>query len=701
MVEGLCMNLYEAIAAVGYAPPETIVWDAKIHRFATDPDRAHSKDGWYIAHDDAKGKAAAFGSWRDDSQHTWSNGTGREFTQAERQAMDRAQAKAKKDVQIGREQTALRAQRLYEQATAQVDHHAYLARKGIACPEGVRAVQGLPARAFGFDGDWTVNGLLVPMRDRKGDIRSLQLIPADASYKKLFLPGGQTAAAFHHLGEIDGAGSILIAEGLATAQSLREATGLPSVVAFSAGNLTPVAEAIRGRNATAEIVLCGDDDEAGRRNSEKAANACNGRIVYPGGGVNDFNDLHAAKGLDAVRVAVLGKEEEENEDWRAELVTKHKTDGVQTTPCLVHNLILIFHHSKEFSGRIRLNEFTNTNEIDGKEISDGAFARLKAQLENGWMKGEKVISGDIKEAIDGLDDRCSYHPVRDYLSGQRWDGISRIEEFFPDYLETPNDPYHRGVGKAFFISAAGRIFNPGMKADLMAIVEGSQGKMKSTMWATLGGEWYADITDDINNKDFQAGLQGVWIADLGELDHFGKADSSRVKAIVTICKDRLRRPYAKFHQTISRQTILVGSSNRTDWLNDPTGGRRFLPVSCVADKINIPSIAAARDQLWAEAAHRFKSGEQGWWDVPDAAEHQAARYSSDPWQEPIERWLLGRTETTSFEILSECIRIELGKQTKSDWTRVGNVMVQQEDWERKRARFERGQKPQWRYVRRV
>ena len=78
------MTLIDAIADQGYYAPEAIIWDGVLHRFATDADKPHSKDGWYVAHDDARGKAAAFGSWRNGGvSHTWSNGTGRTFTPAE------------------------------------------------------------------------------------------------------------------------------------------------------------------------------------------------------------------------------------------------------------------------------------------------------------------------------------------------------------------------------------------------------------------------------------------------------------------------------------------------------------------------------------------------------------------------------------------------------------------------------------------
>lgn len=383
-------------------------------------------------------------------------------------------------------------------------------------------------------------------------------------------------------------------------------------------------------------------------------------------------------------------------DWRQGLIVKHRRDGSVMVPCRVHNLMLILRCAPDFAGRIRYNEFLQVTEVDGQPMVDGDLARLKARIERTWMPDEKVTTTDLLEAVRGMEHENSYHPVRDYLLGLEWDGIPRIEAFFPDHLDTPNDPYHQGVARAFFLSAVGRIFTPGLKVDVMVILEGAQGKMKSSMWETLGGDWYADITDDINNKDFQSGLQGTWIADLGELDQFGKADSSRIKSIITIRHDRLRRPYARFHQTLSRQTVLVGSSNRSDWLNDPTGGRRFLPVSCLTQRIDIGLIARARDQLWAEATQRYRAGEAGWWDVPDAQQQQMSRFNEDPWHDPIKMWLGDRQETSTSEVLEFCLKVELARQTRSDQIRVGNVMLVL-GWYRRRVRD--GKTLAWQYFR--
>ena len=117
--------------------------------------------------------------------------------------------------------------------------------------------------------------VVVPLRDVAGKIWSLQFI--DAAGNKRFLTGGAKRGHFHFMpaaagAEFDEVGlgvlpaqpisMIGIAEGFSTASSVFEAlsTEVPTAVAFDAGNLLPVAQALRERYPKAALVVFADDD---------------------------------------------------------------------------------------------------------------------------------------------------------------------------------------------------------------------------------------------------------------------------------------------------------------------------------------------------------------------------------------------------------------------------------------------------------
>lgn len=182
---------------------------------------------------------------------------------------------------------------------------AYLTRKGVE-GHGVR---------YSADG-W----LLVPLRDAQGKLWNVQRIapvkPDNGGPDKLFLKGGRKSGLWHQMGPLSHADVVLLAEGYATGASLLEATGRPVAVAFDAGNLLHVANALRQQWPGVGVVVCGDDDAAtgqrtgrnpGREKAQAAARAVHGGIVLPQGlpdGASDFNDLHQAHGLDTVREQV-------------------------------------------------------------------------------------------------------------------------------------------------------------------------------------------------------------------------------------------------------------------------------------------------------------------------------------------------------------------------------------------------------------
>lgn len=163
---------------------------------------------------------------------------------------------------------------------------------------------------------------------------------------KLFLKGGRKSGLWHMLGSTEGAETVLLAEGYATAASLRQATGLPVAVGFDAGNLLHVAKALHAQLPTALLVVCGDDDAAtaqrvgrntGRAKAEAAANAVGGVTVFPAElpeGGSDFNDMHKAHGLQAVKDCVLAAIEAHQQALvkRAEAAEKLATEDPDNAP---------------------------------------------------------------------------------------------------------------------------------------------------------------------------------------------------------------------------------------------------------------------------------------------------------------------------------------------------------------------------------
>lgn len=681
-------TLIEAIAQHGYATPRQIVADGNLHRFATDPNKRHSKDGWYVAYDDSKGKAGCFGSWRDGNSITWSNGTGRQLTDEEKRDIEAKRKAGLEQARKDREEASGRAKRLYAQAS-ETGQSGYLTKKGIQCPAGVRFIDKMEAAAFGYASTKTISGLIVPVYGPNGDISTLQIIEDDGN--KLFLKNGATGGGWFGIGEdFTTAHCVVIAEGLATAQSIYESSGLSVLSAFNAGNLPKVAAMVRSKNATASIILAVDGDQAGRDHSEKAARLVNGRTIEAPEGM-DWNDVHAAEGMEAVRKAFIT--EEISTLWKSDLIIKTKSNGDETIPCRAHNLILILRNDPQYKGRIRLNELTNQLNIDGKDADDAAVVRIKASLEKNYIQ-EKVPTSDVSDAMGVIGAENAFHPVREYLNSLKWDRFNRIKTALTDYFGVAPSPYAEAVARSFFVSAVARIFKPGCQVDTMVVFEGAQGGYKSTALQTLfSSEFHSEVIANIQDKDFYQNLRGKWCMEFGELTPFRKADASHLKQIITARYDNYRASYARFNRDYPRQNIFAGTTNENNYLIDPTGARRFLPVVC--GSIDIAALKTDRNLLWAEAVHLFNSGAD-WWNIPNAEQEQEDRYQADSWEEVISQWLVGKNTVSINDILVGALEMPIGRHTKADQTRVGAIMTRFK-WKKNRDTV--GGQRIWRYHR--
>lgn len=286
----------EAIASAALTPPDVIEADGTLHRFASDGRRGDDS-GYYLLHLDGL-PAGMFGCWRSGIKHTWHAKSDRTFTADERRAhrerIDAMRRQRQADEAERQRKAAEWAGRLLHDSTPAPDGHPYLARKGIHS-------HGLHASG---------ETLLVPMYIG-GELVGVQMIEADGT--KRFAPGGRVKSAYYPIGKPDKL--LCIVEGYATGASVHEATGHAVAVAFSAGNLRAVAEALRAKFPEARIVVCADNDKSGtgQRAAFEAARAVGGLVAIPTTEGRDWNDVHKAEGLDAVRSGIEAAREPDGE----------------------------------------------------------------------------------------------------------------------------------------------------------------------------------------------------------------------------------------------------------------------------------------------------------------------------------------------------------------------------------------------------
>ncbi|HCN2441090.1 TPA: toprim domain-containing protein, partial [Escherichia coli] len=145
--------------------------------------------------------------------------------------------------------------------------------------------------------------LLLALVDKSGAVTAAQTITSHG--EKRLLTGSAKRGAYHAINAPETTQSILIAEGLATALSahLIRPEAL-TVAAIDAGNLLYVAQVLRDKFPSAQIIIAADNDHSeGRQNTgriaaEKAALSVSGWVALPPTDHKaDWNDYHQKHGI--------------------------------------------------------------------------------------------------------------------------------------------------------------------------------------------------------------------------------------------------------------------------------------------------------------------------------------------------------------------------------------------------------------------
>jgi putative DNA primase/helicase len=197
------------------------------------------------------------------------------------------------------------------------------------------------------------------------------------------------------------------------------------------------------------------------------------------------------------------------------------------------------------------------------------------------------------------------------------------------------------VSRVFLLSLVARGLVPGTKVDTCPVFYGRQGIGKSSALRVLvGNACFSDSPLPIGDKDGMQNLRGTWLWEFSENASIGRKERNAVKAFLSSLEDCFRPSYGRHKVTVPRQTCFAATTNDTEFLNDPTGERRYLPVT--ARQVDLGAIERDREHLLGEAAHRLAEGEQHW---PTAEEDRAlaprreqAR-QIDPWEEKLTPWL--------------------------------------------------------------
>lgn len=681
-------------------------------------DKPKTRNGWYVLFVDGV-PSGAFGCFKRGIKSSWCIGTGGKPATPEEMRESQARLEAAQKARDAAErkrqgEAAATANLLLQGAERAGDDHPYLERKGV--------------RAHGlFVGRWTKtddegltwlnvpNALLVPIADIKGRIINLQAIFPSKHPKldrdKDFLKGGKKRGGFHMIGTVKQGQAVIIAEGYATGATIHEATGWCVAVAFDAGNLRAVAEALAELMPGHPFVIAADNDrwtvpENGIANpgvhyATDAGRVINCRVVVPqfkslDGEPTDFNDLAAREGMGEVIRQIIpalpvAANDNTSGDEGGELIVNvdrfnlPDQGGKGAVLPTTNNLREI---CRRLGVIIRYNAITKSEEIliphSRYSVDNNARATLN------WLRNECVLFRMATESLRGnillMAEENHFNPVVTWVTSRNWDGVDRLRAMYDTV--TPADPgkawLRDALMKRWFVTAIAGAFNPdGVAAQGALVLQGPQniGKTKWLMSLVPRHLRLAKEGVTLNPGDRDSVKQAVqfWLVELGELDAtFRKSDIAQLKSFITKESDIFRKAYAEDDNHFARRTVFFGSVNPKHFLHDPTGNRRFWTIEA-SDVDHQHGIDM--QQVWAQVHEQlYMKGEQIW--LTDE-ENEALSKSNEEFQviDPVEERLQTRLEwgaepdywawRTATDVL---MAIGMDRPTQSDCTKAAGIL---------------------------
>jgi predicted P-loop ATPase len=190
----------------------------------------------------------------------------------------------------------------------------------------------------------------------------------------------------------------------------------------------------------------------------------------------------------------------------------------------------------------------------------------------------RVTKDTVHAAIDLRASERPFHPVRDYLSALKWDGHPRLNRWLSDYLGAEHTPYASAVGPMFLIGMVARIFEPGCQKRLHDDFGGATRRVQVD---SVPCPWWPMVLRQLARSacwQVSQHLRGKWIIEVAEMHAMSRAEVAQLKAFITRTTERYRPSYGRKEVVEPRQCTFVGTTNKSVYLRDETGGRRFWPI---------------------------------------------------------------------------------------------------------------------------
>ena len=366
-------------------------------------------------------------------------------------------------------------------------------------------------------------------------------------------------------------------------------------------------------------------------------------------------------------------------------------------PCF-SNLFKVIRDDPRWGRRLKLNKLGEVVEMDGKPLESEPVVTAELTEWIGDVYGMQLKPAVIRDAVYAVAGVYAYNPVQDYLSAlPLWTGAPTIERILPDVIGIGPSAvdyllYQKFVRRTL-IGAVARAMRPGCKMDTALIFVGEQGGKKSTFFKYLfGPAFFGDSPIPIGDKNAAIQLAATWGYECAEMESLSRKTAEEVKQWLSQADDLFRHIFERNARRWPRHSVIVGTTNKTEFLTDSTGSRRFWPIPIPDDQvINIHLLRSLRNAVWAEALQSWMDAEAilhrgetppehlRWWFERDEDRERASaskRFEvADVWDEVVIKWANECAyRFTIADILEDALDMDKARMGEAERRRVGTIL---------------------------
>lgn len=371
-------------------------------------------------------------------------------------------------------------------------------------------------------------------------------------------------------------------------------------------------------------------------------------------------------------------------NWENELAV----DGKGKLKSCTANILLVLRNDPELKGLFFTDEFSGdimqmraacwnkTKSGYPSPITDNAHACLRNYLNLRYEISGKQL---IEDAFCQVAEENSFHPVKELIEAENWDGVSRIDNLFTRLYGVKNTAYHRACARKLLAGMVARIYEAGCKFDFTFVLTGAQGAWKSSLVRYLAsGKYYTDTFRFAEGKEPIEQIQDTWLVEVPELVNFKKKEAAEYKAFLTKQSDKFRPAYGRHTVVKKRQCVFIATTNDETFFRDETGNRRFLPINVGKGLRATMSEKQVKEvwrtfeseipQIYAEALVMYNAGEPLELDEDVWAEAEQAReihFDADVREGAIEEFIRGEVAPNWDKMSLEERKLWNGTKTAS------------------------------------